>query len=173
MLSTEEILRAERLSEAQATSFPSIIPGEMQNHWVGALFNKATQQHRYLRLVSLTFFLTHYEGRVTPAPVDQGRFRAWKTAVPEREVLHYFQPVSMGDSCQALSHLITVLLLQPLQNMGENEDGYHIPHAMIAAHPEHLRKTPRQHHRRTETHYITLCANALPSHYTKPYTFSF
>ena len=47
------------------------------------------------------------EKPATPAPVDQGRFRAWKTVVPERELLNYFQPVSRGDSCQALSNLLT------------------------------------------------------------------
>ena len=60
------------------------------------------------------------------APIHQTCFHKWKTVVPEPELLKYFQPVSGGDSCQALSDVLTVLLLYPMHSLvGENEDGYH------------------------------------------------
>jgi len=64
-------------------------------------------------------------GPSTRAPVDQIRFNEWKNVVAERELLRYFRPVSEGDFCKALSNVLTMLLLHPLKNVGENEDGYH------------------------------------------------
>jgi len=64
-------------------------------------------------------------GPSSRAPINQIRFNKWKTVVPEPELLKYFRPVSGGDSCEALSDVLTVLLLYPLHIVGENEDGYH------------------------------------------------
>ena len=95
--------------------------------WINSVSEAVTKQADFggnnTPMLQLAEFLK--EKPATPALVDQERFNAWKTVLPERELLNYFQPVSMGDSCQALSDLLSVLLLQPLQNTGENEDGYH------------------------------------------------
>jgi Protein kinase domain len=59
------------------------------------------------------------------APILQQNFNSWKTAVPETELLQYFEPVQNQDSCQGLSTLISMLLLHPMAIHGTTEDGYH------------------------------------------------
>lgn len=59
------------------------------------------------------------------APVSRARLKAWKGVVPENEVLKYCQPDLGGDTCEAMGHQLTGLLLYPVPIVGENEDGYH------------------------------------------------
>ena len=115
-------------------SIVSSLPQQQQSHpivdvtiaWMNSVSDAVERHADYggNNILQLAEFLK--TGPSNRAPIHQTCFHKWKTVVPEPELLKYFQPVSGGDSCQALSDVLTVLLLYPMHSLvGENEDGYH------------------------------------------------